>query len=155
EDDFQTTIQKGMASTPVVKKTGCSKDKVLEQPEYWALLGRMVLKSRKARCFSCAAAAVYSLVMDPECDSLVIASVANESFDHHFVVVAKSEGDLKAGRAYAIDIWQANLDKSSYVQSLDTFRYTKGKTKVFCLLMPEERAGLRAWVETAGKVDDD
>jgi hypothetical protein len=113
-----------------------------DSPRFWVELGRLTLTNKFGRCLHCSGAAVYSLVMEPMLDSYVIAVQGNTAFDHHYVLLG-NEGDLATGDGYVIDIWDANLNGTTPLSKAKEYRYRKGEHKLFCTLLPEERAELR------------
>jgi hypothetical protein len=144
EKDKQTTNIKGSAAVKLKDKVAYNE--ITEAPEYWAELGRLVAKHKFGRCYSCAALAVYTLVMDTSYDDLLIAVVGNEAFDHQFVVVG-TESDISEQKGYAIDIWQSNVDgKTPFVMPVNENIYSKG-AKLACVLHPEDRAKVRDFVK--------
>lgn len=145
ENDKQTTNIKFTASIKLANK-GVNYKEIVAQPEYWAELGRLVSKHRFGRCYSCAALVVYTLVADSSYDSLVIAVFGNEDYDHQFVVIG-TMSEIKEGKGYAIDIWQANLDKKTpQVLPISECIYAKGNVKLACLLHPDDRASVRSFL---------
>ena len=141
EKDKQTNNLKLMAALNVK----AAKGEITEQPLYWAQLGKLVAKHRFGRCYSCAGLAVYTLVMDPSYDKLIIAVVGNSDYDHQFVVVG-TESEVGNKTGYVIDIWQTNLDngKTPFVMPHAECVYSKGTTKLACVLFPDDRASLRS-----------
>lgn len=144
KNDQQTTTMKGTAAAKLAM-THKKKD-IVDLPEYWAELGRLVSKHRMGRCYSCAALVVYTLVMDPTYDELVIAVMGNVDYDHQFVLIG-TMAEVESKKGYVIDIWQSNLDKvTPQVLPLNECRYTQGNVQLACLLHPDDRATVRAFV---------
>ncbi|MDI1443675.1 hypothetical protein [Polyangium sp. 6x1] len=140
------------------------------EPKLWLRLGRRVVTPQTdgkgyGRCFSCAAAAIYKMVMDPAFDDYMIEHVGAEDYDHHLVLVDRPSAtgvngnglnDGKAAwlsSAAAIDVWQGNLNGNTKYASIASDNvYVAGSTlKWFCAFPPSRRAldrefanGLRA-----------
>lgn len=137
--------------------TKCGVGKHESKPVYWIALGRMVMSGKVARCFACAAAAVYTLVLDSKFDSEPIEVIGNRNSDHYFAVVARSGSKGKVGQdigtpgkwgsALVVDIWQSNLDvqlkkpeKTPSVMYAQQNDYAKrGGNELFCRLAPADR----------------
>ena len=140
---------KGSAIAWTKQKTKCDAEKVESYPQYWMKLGAMASKAQRSgdrkryvRCFSCAAIAAYTLAKDRDFDSVDIAVVGSQAYDHYFVVV----GDLqrikqkKFSGAKAVDLWQHNLNNSKAVNDLQKFTYAKRGFKIFCELPSDQRS---------------
>ncbi|MDT9678667.1 hypothetical protein F6R97_29685 [Pseudomonas sp. JV414] len=154
KDDPITTQQKGSASG-VVEITLRIAGKPLEAPEFWVLLGGMVLESTFGRCFSCAAAAVHTLVHDEYFDRCEVVIMGTKKYDHYFVCVANTLGEIKSGEGIAIDIWQANLSKKpdAYAHSpANTFRYWP-KAEIICVIPQSRRTEFRELVKTRNNIE--
>lgn len=154
KDDPITTQQKGSASA-VVEITLKIKGKPLNAPEFWVLLGGMVLKSKFGRCFSCAAAAVHTLIHDEYFDRYEMTVMGTEKYDHYFVCVGESMGEIKSGLGTAIDIWQANLSNKpdAYAHSpAKTFLYWS-EAQIICDIPKTRRAEFRKLVKTRNSIE--
>ncbi|MEO4049209.1 hypothetical protein AAFN46_19245 [Pseudomonas sp. CAU 1711] len=146
-DDFVTNQQKASAAGVVQIQLGI-KGKSLQIPAYWIELGRMVHVSKKGRCFSCAGAAVFTLTQDEYFDNYELAIMGNAKYDHYFVCVGSSIGEIKSGLGTAIDIWQANLNGTTDVYAKSPakeFMYWKG-AEFTCVIPKESRQALRAFI---------
>ena len=124
------------------------KDRVDEFGEYWIELGRLIMKSKKkvGRCFSCSGIAVYTLVKEREHDNWVILVVGNPSRDHYFVLVGASLEAIRAKDGYVIDIWDGNLCGTPPVHPIKGFKYMDKHVIPCCIIMPEDREKLRAFI---------
>lgn len=145
-DDFISTSQKG-AAAGVVKKQFGTKD-FLKDARYWIELGRMVIKSNKGRCFSCAGAAAYTLINDECFDVSEIAIMGSKGYDHYFICVGQSMGEIEAGSATAIDIWHANLKegRSFFTTPARNFAYWED-AEIICQIDKSARSSLRAFAK--------
>lgn len=148
-EDFQTINQRGGAQmvTQKVHSLG-KKDDVKPFPEYWIELGRSISRSKKkvGRCYSCAGVVAHTLVCEREYDNLVIAIVGNPKRDHYFVLVGESMEAISASDGWAIDIWDGNLNKRPPVHPIKQFVYMKGGVKPCCVILPDDRVSLRAFI---------
>jgi hypothetical protein len=136
-----------------LKKKGRSvgMSEVTTLPEYWLALGRIVLKGNAGRCFSCAAAVVFSLVSDTRFDGWTIFMGGSPSYDHHYVVITNSTASVY----YAIDIWSANLNgNTNYVVSWNNFTYAQGYVN-FCTFSTNDRHSHRAFLQQLLNWDPD
>ncbi len=140
----------------------------VDNPAGWITLGRGVLTNQMGKCWSCAAAAIYRFVADPQFDRIRIESAGAAGYDHHFVVLNRTAGDGKIStwneQAVIVDLWQANLhnwDKRkpgtpttaqlSYKCKDPDFPYGKGEMTFFCDFRPQDRAQQRADAGHVGK----
>jgi hypothetical protein len=144
--DFGTTTQKAAAAGVVRRYFGViGTGEVLTHPGYWMELGRIVMKSKIGRCFSCSAAAVFTLVSDPAFDELTLMVMGSKKSDHYFVCVGTSAGAINAGNGTAVDIWQANLNKdpnSMCKTPCSSFMYWRGAMPI-CEIPTDKRTALR------------
>jgi hypothetical protein len=96
------------------------------------------------RCFSCAAAVIYTLMMDPAFDEYLFEHVGAISYDHHLVLLGrpnaagvKGEGldDRKAWatKTVVVDVWQGNLNGNDDFVSLASMNtYAAARLRFFC-----------------------
>ena len=117
ENDKKTTTQKGTASGQVLalKLDNVDASNVIERPEYWVSLGRLVFASNAARCFGCAAAVIYTYCYENRFPNLWLEVVGSAGYDHHFVVVGRENEDIRdvdnwGHGAFVIDVWHSNLE---------------------------------------------
>lgn len=153
-DDWVTNQQKAAAAGVVEIQMGI-KGKTLQTPEYWIELGRIVHVSKKGRCFSCAGAAVCTLTQDVYFDNYELVIMGNPKYDHYFVCVGSSAGEIKSGLGTAIDIWQANLEGAAdaYAKSpAKTFMYWKS-AEIICVIPKDQRQGLRDFIKKREKIE--
>ncbi|MCX6599616.1 MAG: hypothetical protein NTV70_24950 [Acidobacteria bacterium] len=126
--------------------------------QYWLRLGLKVLTPqsngiRYGRCFSCAAAVIYSLVRDQTFDDYTIEHIGSTDFDHHLILVGRSNanGVSEAGLAdgwdqwkwtgVIIDVWQARLNgNADYGTLAHQNRYAGGHLRWFCVYSTGTRA---------------
>lgn len=148
EDDKMTIVSKAAAAGAVIKE-GIDMAKVLESGRYWLRLGRMVLKGKKGRCFSCAAVAAYLLTLEPAFDDLDICIWGSGEYDHHFTTIGKSSEYASAWNGVVvIDIWHGNLNKETGVYKYANFPYkmkVSGGYKRFAWLSAAKRAQQRSY----------
>ncbi|WP_207283132.1 hypothetical protein [Pseudomonas sp. FW300-N2F2] len=153
-DDSTTTMQKGSAAAVIKMQLGI-KTNALEAPAYWIELGRMVFKSKKGRCFSCAGAALFTLTNDEYFDTYEIAVMGNKKFDHYFVCIGSTLGEIEAGLGTAVDIWQANLANTPDVfakSPAKDFMYWKG-AKIICSIPRDQRQSLRHFAREREEIE--
>ena len=119
-NDDKVNGQKGAASAQVLGKKieGITKDNMTSRPEYWVSLGRMVFVYDAARCFGCAAAAIYTYCYENRQPNLWLEIVGSSQFDHHFVVVGRENVDITdvenwGDSAFVIDVWESNLSRNT------------------------------------------
>ncbi len=135
---------------------------VQNNPDYWLDLGIRVITPQAdthcyGRCFSCAAAVIYTLVRDARFDDYTIEHIGSIAFDHHLVLVGRSNADgvseagLNAGHSQwkwtgvIIDVWQENIAHTTNFGSLaHQNRYAGGNLRWFCAYSTAGRAGHRA-----------
>ncbi|AZD29211.1 hypothetical protein [Pseudomonas chlororaphis] len=153
-DDPLTTQQKGSAAA-IVKKQLKFTGNAFAVPAYWIELGRLVFKYKKGRCFSCAGAALYTLTLDQFFDIYELAVMGTRKYDHYFVCVGTTMGQITSGLGSAIDIWQSNLSGSS-----DVFAHTPAKdfmywkdAEIICLIPRSERQALRTFVAQREEIE--
>lgn len=138
-------------------------DNKQNHPNYWLRLGRRVVTAqvdnkRYGRCFSCAAAVIYSLVTDPSFDEYMIEHVGAIEYDHHLVLLdrANATGNSSNGlndqraswmsTAVVIDVWQGNLNgNTNYVDIAAGNQYAQANLRWFCAFPPNQRAADRAF----------
>lgn len=126
-------------------------------PKYWLRLGRRVITPQAdgtsyGRCFSCAAAVIYEMVMDPGFDEYMIEHVGAEDYDHHLVLIdrANATGNDSAGLNHrrpdwmsttaVVDVWQGNLNNNTnYVTIAADNMYALSPLKWFCAFPPNRR----------------
>jgi len=140
----------------------------MENPEGWISLGRAVLTHKVGKCWSCAAAAIYKLVVVPEFDLVRFESVGATNNDHHFVVVNRDPGtdvtDISTWNAdaFVVDLWQANLHgwhsrqpgsptQSQLCWKPDEYPYKESPVKLYCAFEPADRARVKDSVQDVGK----
>ncbi|MGY2197114.1 hypothetical protein [Pseudomonas gingeri] len=153
-DDPTTTMQKGSAAA-VIKKQLNIKTNALKAPAYWVELGRMVFKSKKGRCFSCAGAALFTLTNDEYFDNYEIVVMGNKKYDHYFVCIGSTLGEIEAGLGTAVDIWQANLADTPDVfakSPAKDFMYWNG-AQIICSIPRDQRQLLRDFVIEREKIE--
>jgi hypothetical protein len=136
-----------------------------QNPKYWLALGKLVqtekLGKYYGRCFSCAAAVIYSLVMDEEYDGLMIEHIGAVRYDHHLVLVGRANANgtdgtglngkqAAWGDAVVIDVWQGNLAGDfEYVFLPKDSEYVHGEEqRWFCAFPPEKRGEHRAYAQS-------
>jgi hypothetical protein len=137
------------------------------KPAYWLKLGKLALNRKLGKCFSCAAAAVYTLVHDPNFDRYRIEVVGCADTDHYIVVVGRSGGRNRrvtlqrnpylgigpasgwGAAAIVVDIWQANHNNEVPAKKATDCIYTKEANvnyPRFCCFEPSERKAHRELV---------
>jgi hypothetical protein len=131
-----------------------------DEPRYWLRLGRRVVTPQQdgtcyGRCFSCAAAAIYTMVMDPAFDGYLIEHVGATSYDHHLVLLGrpnatgtKGEGlDTRASwttKTVVVDIWQGNLNgNDDFVGLASMNTYAASMLRFFCAFPTRTRSADR------------
>lgn len=138
--------------TEVNERSNKEQDLQTAVPDFWADLGRRALENEYGRCFTCAGAAIYKLVMNPAFDGLVIESVGATTYDHHFVLVGRSAGAVGSTDpptsedrgVMVIDVWQANQGGAPPACQWKDYTYkNETELKVFCVIKTEGRTQLR------------
>lgn len=153
-DDWVTNQQKAAAAGVVEIQMGI-KGKTLQTPEYWIELGRIVHVSKKGRCFSCAGAAACTLTQDVYFDNYELVIMGNPKYDHYFVCLGSSVGEIKSGLGTAVDIWQANLSGAAdaYAKSpAKDFMYWKG-AEFICMIPKDQRQALRDFISKRQRIE--
>jgi len=135
------------------------------EPRYWLRLGRRVLTAQQdgkcyGRCFSCAAAVIYTLVTDPAFDKLLIEHVGSIGYDHHLVLVGRPNATDTAGtglsdreswmtKTVAVDVWQGNLNGNDDFISLASMNvYAAANLKFYCAYAVSTRSADRQFALT-------
>ncbi|MBL8631940.1 MAG: hypothetical protein JNM40_01865 [Myxococcales bacterium] len=127
------------------------------EPKYWLRLGRRVITPQQdgksyGRCFSCAGAVIYKMVMDPAFDEYMIEHVGAEDYDHHLVLLDRPNANgtddtglnnmrtVWMGTAAVVDVWQGNLNNNTnYVQIAVEHQYAQSNLRWFCAFPPNRR----------------
>lgn len=154
EDDKFTHVPRGITSG-ILKKEPAIDAKGLEAPEFWALLGAIIMRADKkfARCLGCSAAVVYSLVFDEFFDNFEIAVMGSKKFDHYFVCVGPTIGKIEAGLGIAIDVWDSNnpakrSSTSAHPIAKNFTYWSRSRLDIVCSIPTESRTALRLFVKT-------
>lgn len=147
------------------QRKGQLKDKAkLATGDYWVEIGKLVKKEDYGRCFSCAGLAIEGLVMNPAFDRYTIESVGACGFDHHFVLLGRTGGDVGSTTppdasdttTLVVDIWDGNQQKKPPMRLWSQFTYNaETKLKVYCVITPEERTALRERALARAAADSD
>jgi hypothetical protein len=144
-------VEEGILSDARQRKGRQQEEQQMAPGDYWVELGRRAKNAEYGRCFTCAGVAVHSLVMNPAFDRLTIESVGAVGYDHHFVLVGRTGGEVGSAtppamdsKALVIDVWQANQGGTPPATTWADFTYNKEtELKVFSVMRPQDRAALR------------
>jgi hypothetical protein len=140
-------------------------------PRFWLRLGRHVMTARAdthryGRCYSCASAVIHTLVADAAFNDYMIEHVASTNYDHHLVLVGRSNanGVSNAGladgwdqwkwSAVIVDAWQANIPPATtnFASLAHQNQYAQSPLTWYCAYTPANRAADRAFAAALGPV---